>query len=231
MWLWAKFHLLIIMENLTDGPKLAPCDDAACVSLSLFWSEAAFFCTLLFISRNYKQNIPIKCKDHTPSEPLHAWDMHSVLFPEQRSIQCCTASESNHWKAPEIVYVLSFPPLMSFPIKSTLIISLLVSKMNTCSVHLAEVHGQAKAWKLARASQDTPLKFFSLVRGCRAPWRHLTTLPQTVPWIKAWKLLPMSLSPCSQTPRREMISRAEVSVILSVVEAVTEAGYSVHLLT
>lgn len=34
-WLWAKLHLLIIMENLTDGPELATCDDAAGISLSL----------------------------------------------------------------------------------------------------------------------------------------------------------------------------------------------------
>lgn len=35
MWLWDKLHLLIIMEELVDGPVLAPSDDAAGTSLSL----------------------------------------------------------------------------------------------------------------------------------------------------------------------------------------------------
>lgn len=34
-WLWDKLCLLIIMEELVDGPKLALGDDAASTSLSL----------------------------------------------------------------------------------------------------------------------------------------------------------------------------------------------------
>lgn len=160
LWLWAKLNLLIIMENLTKGPKWHPVmmlQVYPCLYLEVKQHFSVYFhSSVEMINRTNLW----KCKVHTTyigyaQCPVPWIKIHPMLhcfgiWPLEGTWNCLCS--------------LLLPPCVTSN-KMHFNNFLTVSKMNTCSVHIAEVHDQAEACKPARGSQETLLKFFSWVRG------------------------------------------------------------------
>lgn len=168
------------MEDLTEGPKWHPVmmlQVYPCLYLEVKQHFSVYFhSSVEMINRTNLW----KCKVHTTyigyaQCPVPWIKIHPMLhcfgiWPLEGTWNCLCSL---------------LPPLVSLPIKCTLITFLLCPKWTLAvSILLRYMTRQRHANQqgaVKRLHLNSSLEW----GGCRSSWRHLTALPQTVPWSKA----------------------------------------------